>query len=70
MYTTMIIEYSSFEIREDYHKCFHFVQITLTSGKAPMQVDGEPWEQMPAEISISQHNQATMLVCEGMGDDS
>ncbi|KAG8212748.1 hypothetical protein J437_LFUL019695 [Ladona fulva] len=29
--------------------------------QAPMQVDGEPWVQAPAEIEISIHNQALVL---------
>ena len=35
--------------------------MTLHGGKAPMQVDGEPWEQPPAIITLRAHNQATML---------
>ena len=35
-------------------------QITLKSN-APMQVDGEPWEQHAATMHIKHHNQATML---------
>jgi len=37
------------------------VKITLCKGKAPMQVDGEPWEQHPGEIFIDFHNRITML---------
>ncbi|XP_013387424.1 diacylglycerol kinase epsilon [Lingula anatina] len=37
------------------------VKIILFGGKAPMQVDGEPWEQRPAEITIVYHNHARML---------
>jgi len=37
------------------------VKLTLTSGKAPMQVDGEPWEQGACEIFVNQHNRVTML---------
>ena len=37
------------------------LQISLSKGNAPMQVDGEPWEQTPAVISLSLYNQATML---------
>ncbi|CAL1293811.1 unnamed protein product [Larinioides sclopetarius] len=29
--------------------------------RLPVQIDGEPWEQSPAEMSISFHGQATML---------
>lgn len=29
----------------------------------PVQVDGEPWEQHPAELNITFHNQATVLKC-------
>lgn len=32
-----------------------------TSGLLPMQVDGEPWKQAPAEITVKLHNQAAML---------
>jgi hypothetical protein len=38
----------------------------------PVQVDGEPWEQHPAELNITFHNQATVLKCmaerEGEGE--
>ncbi|KAH3863132.1 diacylglycerol kinase epsilon-like [Dreissena polymorpha] len=37
------------------------VKITLSDGNAPMQCDGEPWEQHPAEINIAYHKRATML---------
>jgi hypothetical protein len=29
----------------------------------PVQVDGEPWEQHPADLNITFHNQATVLRC-------
>ena len=32
------------------------VRIVLT-GSVPMQIDGEPWEQHPAEICLTHHNQ-------------
>ena len=38
-----------------------FLQITLTGGKAPMQVDGEPWEQNAAEFTVTLNNRVTML---------
>ncbi|KAL3876679.1 hypothetical protein ACJMK2_034483 [Sinanodonta woodiana] len=37
------------------------VKIILFGGNAPMQVDGEPWEQHPAEITITHCGKATML---------
>ncbi|KAL4240231.1 hypothetical protein ACF0H5_001025 [Mactra antiquata] len=37
------------------------VKITLSGGNAPMQCDGEPWEQHPAEINIRYHRKATLL---------
>ncbi|XP_052790734.1 diacylglycerol kinase epsilon-like [Mya arenaria] len=37
------------------------VKITLKDSNAPMQCDGEPWEQHPAEININFHRRATML---------
>jgi hypothetical protein len=30
-------------------------------GSAPMQIDGEPWEQHPAEISIDYHKTIPVL---------
>ncbi|XP_046406232.1 diacylglycerol kinase epsilon, partial [Ischnura elegans] len=36
------------------------VKIKLKA-QAPMQVDGEPWEQPPAEFDIALHNQALVL---------
>ncbi|XP_077980143.1 diacylglycerol kinase epsilon-like [Glandiceps talaboti] len=38
------------------------VKITLRGSKMPMQVDGEPWEQVPCVINIKHRNQALMLV--------
>lgn len=35
------------------------------SGNAPMQVDGEPWQQNPATINITFHNFATVLAHKG-----
>ncbi|GIX95847.1 diacylglycerol kinase epsilon [Caerostris extrusa] len=29
--------------------------------RVPIQIDGEPWEQSPAEVTISFHSQATFL---------
>jgi len=49
------------------------VQIKLKA-KTPVQVDGEPWEQHPAQLNITFHNQATVLECmaerEGEGERS
>jgi len=39
---------------------FAVMQITLMSN-APMQVDGEPWEQHAATMTITHYNQASML---------
>ena len=36
------------------------VQIKLR-GSAPMQIDGEPWEQHPAEILITHHKSTPIL---------
>ena len=36
------------------------VQIKLR-GSAPMQIDGEPWEQHPAEIQINHHKSIPVL---------
>lgn len=36
------------------------VKIEL-SAKAPMQLDGEPWEQGPCSITITHHNQARLM---------
>jgi len=36
------------------------VKITLYDS-VPMQIDGEPWEQHPAQISLSHHSQVEML---------
>lgn len=37
------------------------VKIRLIGGNAPMQVDGEPWEQHPGEISITARGQAAVM---------
>ncbi|XP_059163818.1 diacylglycerol kinase epsilon-like isoform X2 [Physella acuta] len=37
------------------------VKITLLDKNAPMQVDGEPWEQHPASITVTYKQQAAML---------
>eukprot|EP00118_Oscarella_pearsei_P008402 m.43061 g.43061 ORF g.43061 m.43061 type:complete len:544 (+) comp33405_c0_seq10:12-1643(+) len=37
------------------------VKIVLKSGWVPVHVDGEPWEQSPAVITISHHNQMPVL---------
>merc|ERR1719348_345930 len=36
------------------------IKLKLT-GSVPMQIDGEPWEQHPAEISLTHHTQVPML---------
>ena len=36
------------------------VKIKLT-GSVPMQIDGEPWEQHPAEISLQHHTQVQYM---------
>jgi len=36
------------------------VKIKLT-GSVPMQIDGEPWEQHPSEISLQHHTQVPMV---------
>ncbi|XP_070581003.1 diacylglycerol kinase epsilon-like isoform X1 [Ptychodera flava] len=38
------------------------VKITLRGSKMPMQIDGEPWEQVPCIINVKHRNQALMLV--------
>ncbi|XP_069685226.1 diacylglycerol kinase epsilon isoform X2 [Periplaneta americana] len=42
------------------------VQIKLKA-LTPVQVDGEPWEQHPAELNITFRNQATVLTCVEVG---
>ncbi|XP_005102379.1 diacylglycerol kinase epsilon [Aplysia californica] len=37
------------------------VKISLQGSNAPMQVDGEPWEQHPAEIYVTHRGQAAMM---------
>jgi len=40
------------------------IRIRFVQGKTlPVQVDGEPWEQQPAEIHIAHWNQVRMLRC-------
>ena len=51
-----------------YQCCLTLFKITLTGGNAPMQVDGEPWEQHPAEITITHHNVVSMMA--GLQPDS
>ena len=33
----------------------------LLSESVPMQIDGEPWEQHPADISLTHHKQVDVL---------
>ncbi|KAK7502394.1 hypothetical protein BaRGS_00006347, partial [Batillaria attramentaria] len=40
------------------------VKIKLIGGNAPMQVDGEPWEQHPGEIIITSRGQAAVMALE------
>ena len=43
------------------------VKIKLT-GSVPMQIDGEPWEQHPAEISLQHHTQVYQVNAPPDGD--
>ena len=43
------------------------VKIKLT-GSVPMQIDGEPWEQHPAEISLQHHTQVLYKNCKEVDD--
>jgi len=60
--------YSSFHIAQmqvglsEPHRVGQAMEIKVKlSDSAPMQIDGEPWVQHPAEISLSHHGQVPML---------
>ena len=38
----------------------HQVRILLNES-VPMQIDGEPWEQHPADLSLTHHKQVDVL---------
>jgi len=64
--------YSSFHIAQmqvglsEPHRVGQAKEVTIRLVEsAPMQIDGEPWEQHPAEITLTHHGQVPMLMNRG-----